>query len=243
MPEVLQFSDYAHWQKSLIDGGHFDADIAHWQSTFQPPVPFFSREPNRKAERGESVTGILEVNISSEQTARLKALGRQWRTSVNIMLLAAYAEVLCTAGKQTEVVIQVPAANRPPGSEEIVGCFVENMLLRVHRAAGLTPRTAVETLNATVRNGLQHLAPLPTLLQRLDISDANRSRLHRAVLNWGQLSTFREDLQRPFGDLEISSFEGSTSDGLDLPDYAFSVLNINENNEKNENKQKQRNFR
>ena len=108
---------------------------------------------------------------------------------------------------------------------------MENMLLRIHRAAGSTPRKAVETLQASVRSGLQHLAPLPILLQRLELSEADLSRLHRAVLNWGQFSTFREDLQRPFGDLQISPFEGSASDGLDLPDYAFSVLNINENND------------
>lgn len=223
---VLQFSDYARWQRALIAAGHFDGLLPHWQAALRLPVPTFNRSPVRVLERGDSATGVVRFRIPPASVERLKARARQWKTSVNILLLGSYAAILCEAGDQDEILVQVPAANRPPGSEGSLGCFVENMLLRLPNAAPSAETAA--TLHATVRGGLRALVPLPLLLERLSLPEQSASRLHRVVLNWGQMSTFLDDLKRPLGDLAVTLIPDDLIDGIDIPEYAYSVLNINE---------------
>lgn len=223
---VLQFSDYARWQRALIDAGHFDGLLQHWQMALRLPVPTFTRSPARVLERGESTTGVVRFSVDRAAVEQLKARASQWKTSVNILLLGSYAAVLCEAGDQDEILVQVPAANRPPGSEGSMGCFVENMLLRLPRAEPSAETAA--TLHTTVRSGLRSLVPLPLLLERLSLPEQSASRLHRVVLNWGQMSTFLDDLSRPLGDLSVTLIQDDMIDGIDIPEYAYSVLNINE---------------
>ena len=99
-------------------------------------------------------------------------------------------------------------------------------MLRVQRQAHDADTAAA--LHGIVRSGLRSLVPLPLMLERLDLPDQAASRLHRVVLNWGQLSSFLKDLQRPLGDLQVTLVPDELVEGIDLPDYAFSVLNINE---------------
>ena len=226
---ALQFTDFVHWQRALVDGGHFDGDLAYWRTQLEAPIPFLARERSRRLGPGESTTQMVQITVPPAQVARLKTVAKAWRTSVNMLLLTTYGEVLCGAAKQAAVLVQVPVANRPHDAEDVMGCFVENMLVRVQRAAGSTPRAAAAHTHSAVRTGLQRLVPLPLILEQVHVDRADAGRLHRAVLNWDQVRSFRDDLEMPFGDLTLRPFVGLDDDVIDLPDYAFSVLNINEN--------------
>ena len=226
-PKTLQFCDYVYWQMSMTQGGFFDSHLHLWKKKLAQPLPIFQRKANRRLPQKESTSASIEIHFSHEETQSIREQAKRWGTSINILLLGVYAEVLCSVSDQEELLIQVPVANRPKGSEKTLGCFVENLLLRVSKITD-NPKMAITALHATLRESIQNLIPLPLLLQKIVLPESTKNQLHRVVLNWGQVASFLDIFKKPIGDLTLVPVtKQSETTQIDLPDYAYSVLNIN----------------
>jgi len=69
--------------------------------------------------------------LSSSQTARLKAFARERRTTMFIVLSALYGLVISKYTNQTKLLLSYPINTRPKGFNDITGCFVNNVPLKL----------------------------------------------------------------------------------------------------------------
>jgi amino acid adenylation domain-containing protein len=132
-PPALQFRDVAAWQRDYWTPARRAAAAAFWQTELSDAparlqLPFGASRPAQPANDGFA----LSLPVPAALQAALEAASRQDGQTLFHPTLAAYALLLLTHGRQTEVVIGVPVANRPdPRLQDVIGPLVNLLPFRL----------------------------------------------------------------------------------------------------------------
>ena len=144
LPELpIQYADYAAWQRRRLDSEATGKDVAYWadQLTPLPPtleLPTTYPRPAVQSFRGENRARPFPRDLEG----RLHALARSEGSSAFMVLLAAYAVLLHRYTGQDDLAIGTPVAGRGrPGTEGLLGFFVNMLVLRVRIEEGMTFRS------------------------------------------------------------------------------------------------------
>jgi hypothetical protein len=172
---ALQYPDYAVWQKEARNGSHFDAATSYWKQQwtrygaarialgelpFALPVEATSRVS----------FGLEESSLDPEMCRQIRSFTRQFRATLNVFFLAAYAVVLQSYTRKPQLGIWSHFSNR--GRAEIqntVGYFVHTHLLGIDFSSDPTGAELLEQVRQTILNGYDHQEmPLPHLWQQMN---------------------------------------------------------------------------
>lgn len=128
---VLRYGDYARRQRARVERGDLDPQLAYWQDqlaaveTLQLPNDF-PRPPLRTRHAAEAAT-LLPATLREA----LHALSRREGVTEFMSLLAAWQLLMGRHSGQEDVVVGSPTANRSEaGTESMIGCFINNLVLR-----------------------------------------------------------------------------------------------------------------
>ncbi|MEO3787297.1 condensation domain-containing protein [Actinocorallia sp. B10E7] len=137
-PLEVQYADYALWQRDLL-GEASDPDseaaeqLEYWRAALDGApgrlvLPADRPHPAEPSGRG----GLAVGRIGPGTHARLRALARERRASLFMVLQAALAAALATATGQRDVSIGTAVAGRSTEEalEDVVGFFVNTLVLR-----------------------------------------------------------------------------------------------------------------
>jgi len=129
---VLQYPDYAVWQRDVLRGPVLDDLVDYWRATLgdDPPVaelPTDRPRPARRRFRGTVVHGA----IGPELAGRLRRYSRQQGATLYMTLLAAFQALLAGWSGVAEVTVGTPVAGRTrPELRDLVGCLINMVPLR-----------------------------------------------------------------------------------------------------------------
>ncbi|MFF4778333.1 amino acid adenylation domain-containing protein [Microtetraspora fusca] len=145
-PPALQYADHALWQRSLVERGDLDRDVAYWtESLAGAPrlleLPIDRRRPRVSGHHG----ALLTLDPLPEGLA---ALARRERATPYMATLAAFALLLNRVTGTDDLVIGTVHAGRDrPETEALIGCFANTLPLRV----GVRPGDGFRALLAHAR--------------------------------------------------------------------------------------------
>ena len=136
-PLVLQYVDYALWQRSEALAPHLASHRSYWRSALREgdlPVlelPLDYPRPAVQTFAGDAVP----LHVGGDVVSRLEALGRACGVvgcTLFQLVLAVWCVVLCRHAGQEEVVVGSPYHGRDAsGTEGLIGYFVNMLALRV----------------------------------------------------------------------------------------------------------------
>ncbi|MCO7224317.1 non-ribosomal peptide synthetase [Pleionea sp. CnH1-48] len=129
---VVQYSDYALWQRDWLTGEHLQQQQAYWQEKLAnlPPVHDLPLDYERPAYT-TSAGAVVNFSLSANTSAALRELARQQQTTLFMLLHAAFTILISRTSTQKDIVIGTPVANRPQVElEELIGFFVNTQVLR-----------------------------------------------------------------------------------------------------------------
>ncbi|WP_067171727.1 non-ribosomal peptide synthetase [Microtetraspora niveoalba] len=208
-PLPVQPTDYARWQRRRAERA-----VPYWQERLADPPPPEPPFPTTGAgdaeETGAGRRGAFHsVRLGEETTRGLERLGREHRTTLFAVLMAAYQVLLHRHTGQTDLLVGTAVAGRDRVElEPLVGYLAQTVVLRGDLAGDpaftdLLARTRTEALNAMSRPSVPFerighppdaLMPTMLILHNQDTGPA-----------------------RPFGDLAVSLFpDGFRQAKLDL---------------------------
>ena len=142
-PLELNYADYAAWQRQCWESGVWQADLDYWQEQLRGSLPVLDLpiarpRPGTPGHRGTTVS----LQLDAAQSAELRAFCRREQVTPFMALLAAYQVLLFRYGGQEDLVVGCPIAGRSDvGTEQLVGCFINTLPLRV------TPRAEISFHN------------------------------------------------------------------------------------------------
>lgn len=97
------------------------------------PLPYKSGvdRKNLDSRLADKSGEVVFFELSTEQTTRLKAFSKQRRSTSFIVLSAIYGLVLSNYSNQNKILLSYPVNMRPRGFSDVLGCFVNNLPLKL----------------------------------------------------------------------------------------------------------------
>ncbi|MBT3399427.1 MAG: amino acid adenylation domain-containing protein, partial [Rhodospirillaceae bacterium] len=177
-----QYSDYAAWHRDWLEGSSVLAgDIDYWRGhlTGAPSCLNLPLDGARSADR-ERRAGILEFSLDTALSNRLVKRAREHGMTEFGLVLGVYGLLLSWLSRDDRVVIGTPVAGRDaPGSENLIGFFVNTLALCLEIPGCRTVGDLLTEARDVVRDGLEHQqAPFERVVEALDIE---RSLAHTPV--------------------------------------------------------------
>ncbi len=153
----LQYADYASWQKEWLSDTELNQPLSYWRKTLANCAVLdlptdFARPAVQGFEGGQCV-----LEVSSEIRERVEELSRSEGVTPFMTLLASFQVMLARYSGQDDIVVGTPVAGRSvAGLEGMLGCFVNDLVLRTELSKGLGFRTLLERVRETALGAYRH---------------------------------------------------------------------------------------
>lgn len=176
------YGDYAWWQQSSSEGA---ADLEYWRDTLAGAPLASGLVPDRPRPRERSTAGDqVEVALPPDLTERLVTLGRDQATTPFIVFASLFAMMLARESGDEDLCIGTPVSGRDARLHDLVGLFINNLVLRLRVQRNDTFGEVLERTRRTVLEALDHQDAAFEDVVRAVVSerDPSRSPLFQVML-------------------------------------------------------------
>ena len=220
----VRYSDYARWQRSLLEGEALRAELGWWRATLAGSPPALDLPTDRPRPRVQRSAGGSEALAIDAATLRsLRELGVREGASLFMVLLAAFEVVLMRSSGAEDIVVGTPVSGRNRSEVEgLVGFFINTLVLRNDLSGRPSFRELLRRVRRSTLAALGHQEiPFEKLVEELSPQrDLSRNPLFQVFVN--QIEVSDGDLPRMPGlELERAGGEAMASSKFDLTLYLF----------------------
>jgi len=180
-PLPIQYSDFSAWQRRQVEGNKMDGHLSYWRSQLdgmpETVLPEVSGAPNRYA------TGAVVTNRCLSTAEEVQRLAREQKTTRFVVLLAVFNVLIQRYSQRNDFGVGTPVSFRTNVAlQELIGCFVNTVLIRARIEPQITFRQFVDRTRETVLQAFQHQElPFDVLVANLARSRQNRSPLFQIM--------------------------------------------------------------
>jgi hypothetical protein len=156
-PLPIQYVDFTLWQRAWVED-EGQGGLAYWQQQLAGVPDRLELPADASSGTADAIVPRLRrLLLSAEHTASLKQVSRTHHVTLYILLLSAYAMLLSRYSGQDDVVVGLPVANRQARHlENVIGCFVNVLPLRMTIRAASSLRAIVAQVQSVVRDAHGH---------------------------------------------------------------------------------------
>jgi amino acid adenylation domain-containing protein len=128
----IQYADFAHWQRELLQGEVLEAQLSYWRGQLAGAPPMLELPTDRPRPAMQSFRGATQnFAVSGRLTESLESLSRSEGATLFMTLMAAWQTLLSRYSGQTDIVVGSPIANRNRAEvEPLIGFFANALALR-----------------------------------------------------------------------------------------------------------------
>lgn len=189
----LQYIDFAGWQRQWLTGPELDRQLAFWKTYLSGAPPFLHLLTDRPRPATQSFKGqYVPFSIDPELYSELQAFAGQTKTTVYMLLLAAFALTLSRNSAATDIVIGSPVANRNSQEwERLIGFFVNTLALRMDLSGDPDVLQYINEVKNNVLNAFSNQdAPFDLVVRHLNPTrNLSHSPLFQVMFVWQNLPT------------------------------------------------------
>jgi amino acid adenylation domain-containing protein len=220
LPELpIQYADYAAWQRARLQGEVYEGLREYWRQKLADlpalELPIDHPRPKVRTTHAEATS----CRLSSQLSRALKDLALREQATVFMVLLAAFQVLLRRYSGQEDFAIGTPIAGRlRPELENLIGYFVNTLVMRADLSADPTFRELISRVRKTALEGYDHQEmPFERLVQELKPDrDLSRHPLFQVLFVFQSV---------PFRAEEVSELElGNLETGLGERAADFELL-------------------
>lgn len=166
----LQYADFAVRQRQSSQGPTFIQQLEYWKKQLAGipsalELPLDHPRPAHKTSNGAAI----QFTLSQELTEEVVRLSRREGATLFMTVLAAYYVLLYRYTGQEDIAVGTPIANRNRREiEELIGFFVNNLVLRVKLSAGSAFLEILKAVREICLEGYSHQdVPFEKLVEEL----------------------------------------------------------------------------
>ncbi|MBC7873988.1 MAG: AMP-binding protein, partial [Ferruginibacter sp.] len=227
-PLIIQYADFAIWQRQYLQGAILDEKLAYWKRKLEGVIPLqLPTDYSRPAV--QSFNGSLEkFNIDKELTNQLRDLCRQQGVTLFMLLLAAFKVLLSRYSGQQDIAIGTAMAGRQQEElEGLIGFFVNTLVLRSQVDNNLSFTELLQQVKTTTLEAFENQdVPFEKVVEAVVIErDNSRSPLFQVMLvlqntpdkegiQLGQVTLSEESFENNKVKFELDFSLTETSEGL-----------------------------
>jgi amino acid adenylation domain-containing protein len=210
----VTYTDFARWQREVLSGAALDEHLAYWLAELgdEPPLVEFPADRPRPQVQ-DPAGGLLQQTLPPDLTAALRALGRQERGTMYMVLAAGLHALLHRYTGLPRIITGFPIANRDqPELENLVGCFINTLVLHSDCSADPSFRELLRQVRDKSLAGYAHQdLPFERLVEEMRVPrDTSRTPLFQVVLTV-QNATETAGLRMPGVEVELVDLDTGTT--------------------------------
>ncbi len=188
LPELpFQFGDYALRQREWMQGPALDLQIDHWKRQLAGPLPTLDLPFSRPLPATQTFRGAMHsFSLTPDVSMRLREFSQRENVTLFMTLLAAFNVLLHRYGGQEDILIGSNTAGRNyPGSEKLLGYFLNTVVLRTDLSGDPTFRELLDRVRHTTVDALSYdEVPLDRLVAELPNGrDSKRNPLFQVLFS------------------------------------------------------------
>jgi acyl-CoA synthetase (AMP-forming)/AMP-acid ligase II/acyl carrier protein len=166
---VLQFSDFARWQRQWSASSAATRQFAYWKRRLQKAPALFGTTKWNAAEELAARIAQERFHVSSHLVARLGALSHSRGATLFMTLLAGFKALLLLRSGCNDICVATAMANRSQlRTERAIGPFANTTLIRSRIDADLTFQEALDRVrDAVVEAHARQDLPFDVIAARL----------------------------------------------------------------------------
>lgn len=168
----VQYAEYTQWQREWFNSGVLDRQVEYWRRQLKdaPPITVFPHD--RKALTDPTATGRRSKHVlSASLLAEIERFSRSHDSTLFMTMLSAFMILLARYSGQKDVVVGSPSANRNRAElNELIGFFVNNLVLRAQVDDDISFLTLLQRIRETTLGAYEHQdVPFDRLVQELQV--------------------------------------------------------------------------
>ena len=154
----VRYAGYVLWQRRRLTGEALAELLAWWSRELAGAPAVLTLPTDRPRPAVQSSRGATErLEFPPALVAGVDALARNQEATRFMVLLAAFQALLGALSGQEDLLVGAPSANRPrPDLEEVVGLFVETLVLRGRLAGDPAFRELLARVRETALEAYAH---------------------------------------------------------------------------------------
>ena len=157
-PLPIQYVDFAYWQRQQLSGEALDRHINYWLRRLggqlpPPPLQTDFPRPNLPSYQG----AVHRFTLDATRSADLRKMARREDCTLFMLMLAAFQALLFRITGTKDILVGTHIANRNRiEAEDLIGFFVNNLLLRADFIGNPEFRTMLAKVRRTVLEAYAH---------------------------------------------------------------------------------------
>jgi amino acid adenylation domain-containing protein len=198
-PQNLSYVDYVGWQNKMLAGAAGERLWAYWREQLAGELPVLNLPTDSPRSPVQTYQGASHsFRLTEELAQRLKGLAQAQKATLYMTLLAAFQVLLYRYTGQEDILVGCPTFGRTQREfTEIVGYFVNPVVLRANLAGNPTFQAFLSQVRQTVLGAIGHQDyPFPLLVERLQPNrDPSRSPIFQVLFALQKPQQFEEVVQ------------------------------------------------
>jgi len=182
----VQYADYACWERQWLQGETLQTQLSYWRRQLHEvsalELPADRPRPRQPSCGGSHVRSLLPATVAQS----LRALGRESKCTLFMVLLTGFSILLHRLAGQTDVCVGIPVANRNRREiEDLIGFFVNTLVIRIDLSRNPTFHELLDQVRQTALEAYAHQdLPFERLVQEMAPQrDLSRNPLFQVFLN------------------------------------------------------------
>jgi amino acid adenylation domain-containing protein len=148
----IQYADFAIWQRSQFQGGALRDQLEYWKRQLDglPRLRLPTDRPYAATATWEG--DRLLVELPADLMSAVRELGQRNDCTLFMTTLAAFQVLLHRYSGQEDIGVGVPIANRMrPGTQNLIGFFVNSLVMRTRLSGEMTFRELLQRVRHTAQ--------------------------------------------------------------------------------------------
>jgi natural product biosynthesis luciferase-like monooxygenase protein len=215
-PRGPWYADYVRWQHELVRGPEGRRLFAYWRDRLAGSPPLLQMPLDRPRPAVQSYRGFtITRDLGRDRTSALERLARDCDATPFAALLALFQMLLHEWSGQEEVLVGCPAPGRPENLSDVVGYFVNPVVVRTAITSETRPMDLIRRAQVSLAEALAHqFYPFPLLVERMHpVRDAGYSPVFQVLFAFYELEEHAtvplllgaEGVRVEVGDLQLES--------------------------------------
>ncbi|HSI49716.1 MAG TPA: amino acid adenylation domain-containing protein [Ideonella sp.] len=167
---ALQYADFAYWQAQQLHADALNLQLGVWQQRLAGAPPLVELPTDRPRPAVQSASGAIErFRLDDDTRKALKAFAQQEHVTPFIIFLAALGALYQRYSGQGDLVIGTPVAGRHAAEwENLIGCFVNTLAMRVRPGLAASARELMRQVRAEWMAVVDHQSlPFDKLVEKM----------------------------------------------------------------------------
>ncbi|RSO29628.1 non-ribosomal peptide synthetase [Streptomyces sp. WAC 06725] len=191
------YADHARAQLSTSADSRGAAALKYWLGTLGGELPVLELPCDRPRPAAMTSNGCAVFHrLDPELSARLRDLSRQRRGTLFMTLLAGFTAMLHRVTGQRDIVVGTPISDRPQGTEDLLGFFVNTLALRFDLSGDPDFGAFLDRVRGVALDAYDHAdVPFETVVRELaPARTTDRTPVFQVLAEFESSDPFRFDL-------------------------------------------------